>query len=266
MPRPMEIAFPYLRPDELRREAGGCYNALVASLVPMRRTPALGQRGFRRGSFPCGNRAGPAARAICLQLSSSASRENKSMRRRCVVPPDENSTRTLPKQFQSMTDMKVSEDLELRRRAAELLLQVIDRDWGDKHKKPVAVLHALCQLERDSPTTTGHEALEIARRLKAQGDRDASRDVAASESDKGEAVRKLINRRFGRLENTLWPSRAGEGSVVEHRFLNSGLGVLPRPRKIINVGSGNVNRFVLNLEALPAAHSESLRTVESPPP
>lgn len=165
-----------------------------------------------------------------------------------------------------MTDVRVSEDLELQRKAAELLLQVIDTDWDDRNRKTVALLHALCELEWTSPASDGHEALEIARRLAAQGDTEASRDVVASQSDKGVAVRTLINRRFGRLEKELWPSRAGKGSVVEHRFMSSGLGVLPRPLKLVNVGSGNVNRFALKLEALPALRSESSRTALSPPP
>jgi hypothetical protein len=154
-------------------------------------------------------------------------------------------------------------DPAVRRRAAEVLADVVLNDWPERDQRPMVLLRALCEIEAEGRGTSsvGWDGIEVARAMARLGDGRAhsrEREATAHKKEGWEGKVKDIKqdtyteiRKLWKDLEKIWKRKCAADSILVRRAREQGMAVYAVPTKKKGGGAHNPNRYRLALSPLP---------------
>jgi len=152
----------------------------------------------------------------------------------------------------------------VRRRAAEVLEDVVLNDWTRRDERPMLLLRALCLLEAAEPavSSVGWDGIEVAREMSRLGDGRArawERDAARYEEENNEREAKKVKQNTYKEIRNLWTDlekrlngKCDPDSILVRRAREKGMDIYAFPEKKQGGGAFNPNRYRLKIHPLPS--------------
>lgn len=154
-------------------------------------------------------------------------------------------------------------DPAVRRRAAEVLADVVLNDWTERDQRPMVLLMALCKLEAEGrgASSVGWDGIEVARAMARLGDGRAQsweREATSHKKEGSEGkVKDIKQDTYTEIRNLwtdlekIWKRKCAADSILVRRAREQGMVVYAVPKKKQGGGAHNPNRYRLALSPLP---------------